>query len=531
MNSSIDPITMELIHSGLLHGAREMGGILKRSSYSPIIREMEDFSCAIFDAEGDSVAQDDRIPAQLGAMSLAVRSCIEQLGPSGQIRARDVILMNHPYMGCMHTPDLNVVMPIFIDETMIGWVGSTAHHVDLGGPTPGTLAAHHRDLFAEGLVLPPVHLYVEGQENRDLMRVIAANVRDPTALLADLRAQHAACLTGERALLQLAKRYGANAIVEVFQRALDQTAHATRASLLDLRDGSATAEGFLDDDGVGGPPTRIHVRLTKEGDRLLVDLSESAAQVDGALNVPWASTRACVAYLVRTMVSTEIRSNDGMMRPIDILCPTGSILNPNPPAAVSVRHNTCQRVADTLVRAASILWPERAVASSSVSFFGLQIGSRSPRTGRTAVLMEVVGGGTGGHDTGEGMDGVDTYMSNVGLLPVEVAETEYSVRIIRSELIENSGGAGEYSGGRGLRREYLILDFPQQATMYCEQSLVEHRPRGQSGGTDGTATRVTVRDASGRVISNRSKATLILEPGSLIQVETSGGGGYGTQPG
>jgi N-methylhydantoinase B len=286
----------------------------------------------------------------------------------------------------------------------------------------------------------------------------------------------------------------------------------------------------LDDDGVGGPPPRIHVQLTKESDRLVVDLSGSADQVGGALNVPWASTRACVAYLVRTMISTEIESNDGMMRCVEIVAPLGTILNPRHPAAVSVRHNTCQRVADTLIRAASGLWPERAVASSSVSFFGLQIGSRSPRTGDTAVLMEVVGGGTGAHQEGEGLDGVDTYMSNVGLLPIEVAETEYSVRILRSETVDGSGGRGTRAGGRGLIREYQILETPQLATMYCEQSLEANRPWGEAGGEDGATTKVSVFGPAGELISSRSKTTMLLEPGSVIRVETSGGGGFGDVP-
>jgi N-methylhydantoinase B len=326
---------------------------------------------------------------------------------------------------------------------------------------------------------------------------------------------------------QLLKRYGPAWVRSTQIEVLRRTLRATRAALSDLDDGESEAEGFLDDDGLGGPPTRIHARLRKLGEELTVDLSGSAAQVDGALNVPWASTRACVAYLVRTMVVGDIRSNDGMLEPIEIICPPGSILNPAFPAAVSVRHNTCQRVADTLVRAASELWPDRAVASSSVSFFGLQIGSRSPRTGRTAVLMEVVGGGTGGHPSGEGLDGVDTYMSNVGLLPVEVAETEYSVRILKSELIEGSQGQGLNPGGHGLRREYEILDVPQQATMYCEQSLDAHRPRGSGGGDDASPTMVTVLGPSGDILSTRSKTELTLDPGSVIRVETSGGGGQG----
>ena len=523
----LDPVTYELIHSRLLHAAREMAVILKRSSHSPIIREMEDFSCAIFAPDGESVAQDERIPAQLGAMSLAVETCIEEYPEPGDLEPGDALLLNHPYMGCMHTPDLNLIMPVFADGNLVGWAGSTAHHVDLGGPTPGTLAPHHRELYAEGLIFPPIKLYRAGEENRDLFRMIAANVRDPKGLVADLRAQHASCLTGKRALLRAMDRYGTEQVRTAFSEILDRTAGLTRAALQDLGDGAAVRTGHLDDDGLGSAPVPIRVRLVKSGDELEVDFTGSSAQVDGALNVPWASTRACVAYLIRTMVGLDIPTNDGLLAPVSITCPPGTILNPRFPAAVSVRHNTCQVVADTLIRTASDLWPGRAVASSSVTFFGLQIGSRSPRTGETAVLMEVVGGGTGAHDHGRGIDGVDTYMSNVALLPVEVAETEYSVRILRSELVEDSGGGGRLSGGLGICREYQILDVPQIATLYCEQAIDEHRPEGASGGEDGRPTRVTVLGPDGQVVSTASKSSTSLAPGSIIRVQTSGGGGYG----
>lgn len=232
-------------------------------------------------------------------------------------------------------------------------------------------------------------------------------------------------------------------------------------------------------------------------------------------------------YLVRAITDPNMTTNDGFMRAVDIVCPRGSVLNPNPPAAVSVRHNTCQRLADTLVRAASSIWPEKAVGSGTVTFFDINMESVSPKTGRESVMMDVVGGGTGGHRHDDGLDGVDTYMSNVGLLPVEVAETEYAVRIVRTELVEGSQGLGAQNGGLGLRREYLVLDRPQTATIYGEQTDPRFRPRGVLGGTDGAPTRITILSPSGEPIDAPSKVTLTLEPGTLVRVETSGGGGYG----
>jgi N-methylhydantoinase B len=524
----LDPITFELVHAGLLSAAEEMGGVLKRSSYSPIIREMDDFSCALFAGSGDLVAQADYIPAQLGAMSLVVRSVIDRWD---RIAPGDVFLANHPYMGAMHTPDLNVIMPIFVAGRLFGWAGATAHHIDVGGVNPGTEGPDLQQLYAEGLVLPPVRLYEAGEENPDVFQIVTENVRDPLSTISDLRAQRAACVLGERRLRELTDRHGTATVEVAFEQSLDLVERATRLALRALPDGEAEAEGFLDDDGRGGPPTRLHARLSKRRDRLTVDLSGTAAQIPGSLNVPWASTRAAVVYVLRAMTDPSMVTNDGILRPLEIVCPRGLVLNPDPPAAVSVRHNTCQRLAEVLVRAASELWPDRAVASGTVSFFDINLESVSPRTGRASVMMDVVGGGTGGHRHGDGLDGVDTYMSNVGLLPVEVAEGEYLVRILRTELIPGSQGLGTHDGGLGLRREYLVLDRAHRATIYGEQTDPRFRPTGILGGGDGSPTQITVIDRKGDVLDLPSKITTTLEPGTIVRVETSGGGGYGDPAG
>jgi len=524
-NHRLDPITFELIYAQLLSAAEEMGGVLKRSSFSPIIREMNDFSCALFDRAGDLVAQADYIPAQLGAMSLAVKSTARRW--LGSLEPGDVFLANHPYMGCMHTPDLNVLMPLFIKGRLFGWTGTTAHHIDVGGVNPGTEGADLRQLYAEGLVLPPVHLSRRGVEDEELISIIQSNVRDPFTTLADLRAQQASCALGARRIEEAAGRFGSRAITAAFAQSLDAVEQATRIALRELPDGDGQAEGYLDDDGVGGPPTRIHALIAKRGDHLTVNLSGSARQVPGALNVPWASTRAAIVYLVRAMTDPDMVTNDGILRTVDITCPQGSVLNPSPPAAVSVRHNTCQRLAETLIRAASVIWPERAAASGTVTFFDVNLESVSPKTGRSSVMMDVVGGGTGAHSSGDGLDGVDTYMSNVALLPVEVAETEYAVRILRTELVEGSQGRGAHNGGMGIRREYEILSFPQVATVYGEQTDPRFAPEGIRGGGDGSATRISIYHPDGEALDVPSKVTLRLLPGSVIRVETSGGGGFG----
>lgn len=525
----LDPVTFELLHATLVSAAREMGQVLKRSSRSPIIREMDDFSCAIFGANGDLVAQADFIPAQLGAMSLVVKSIITQWGD--RVRPGDIFLANHPYHGGMHLPDLNLITPVYIGGAMIAWVGSTAHHIDVGGVRPGSQGSDLEQLFAEGLIFSSVRLYTEGTENPDVINVLADNVRDPASTLSDLGAQRAACLLGKRRVEEAVDRFGAATVIAGMSQMLDIVEQATRVSLTGLGDGQAEAEGFLDDDGIGGPPVRIHVMMRKKGDQLDVDLSGSDPQVRGALNVPWASTRAAVVYLLRAMTDPRATTNDGILRPLTITCPAGSILNPHPPAAVSVRHNTCQRLADTLVRCASELWPEKAVASSTVTFFGMHLEGISAITGNLSVMAEVVGGGAGAHARGDGLDGVDTYMSNVGLMPVEVAETTYAVRVLRTELIPGSQGLGTFNGGLGIRREYLILDAPQTATLYAEQTDPRFRPQGTRGGLDGAPSSITITFPDGSVLPPTTKFTRRLPPGTIIRVQTAGGGGFGAPGG
>lgn len=525
----LDPVTFELLHATLVSAAREMGQVLKHSSRSPIIREMDDFSCAVFRADGDLVAQADFIPAQLGAMSLVVKSIIAQWGD--RAGPGDMFLANHPYHGGMHLPDLNLITPVYAGGTKIAWVGSTAHHIDVGGVRPGSQGSDLEQLFAEGLIFSGVRLYTAGVVNPDITTVLADNVRDPASTMSDLGAQRAACLLGERRVAEAVGRFGAPTVAAGMAQMLDVVEQATRVSLTGLADGQAEAEGFLDDDGLGGPPVRIHVRMRKTGDQLSVDLSGSDPQVRGALNVPWASTRAAVVYLVRAMTDPGAATNDGILRPLTITCPPGSILNPRPPAAVSVRHNTCQRLADTLVRCASELWPHKAVASSTVTFFGMHLEGISAITGNLSVMAEVVGGGAGAHAGADGLDGVDTYMSNVGLMPVEVAETTYAVRVLRTELIPGSQGLGTFNGGLGIRREYLVLGAPQTATLYAEQTDPRFRPRGAAGGLAGAPSRITVTLPDGSVLPPMTKFTRRLPPGTVVRVETAGGGGFGDPAG
>lgn len=523
--TTLDPVTFEIAAAGLQSAAEEMGSVLKRSSYSPIIRDMDDFSCALFTSDGDLVAQADYIPAQLGAMSLVVKAVIDRWGAA--IQDGDVFICNHPYLGAMHLPDINIVAPVFRDGEILAWAGTAAHHIDVGGVNPGSEGPELQELYGEGLILPPVRLSIAGVENADLVDLLSNNIRDALSTVSDLRAQRASCHLGGQRVLELADRYGRDTLVEVMATMLDAVERGVSTALRNLPDGVGEAEGFLDDDGRDGPPTRIHVRVHKRGDRLEIDLSGSDPQTAGAMNVPWASARAGIVYAVRAVVAPDLGANDGLLRAVDIVAPKGIVLNPIAPAAVSIRHNTCQRFADTLIRAMADLWPERAVGSSTVSFFCFNVGSTDPFTGRPAVMADVVGGGTGATAHGDGIDGVDTYMSNVGVMPAEVVETNYAVRVLKTEFLPGSAGLGQFNGGLGLRREYEILDHDQRVTFYSEQTHEDFRPRGAAGGSDGRATVITLIDPDGQERKAPSKASTTLAAGTVLRVETAGGGGYG----
>lgn len=521
----IDAVTFEVASAAMLSAAEEMGGVLKRSSYSPIIRDMEDFSCAIFTATGDLVAQADYIPAQLGAMSLVVKSVLDKWGEN--INPGDVFICNHPYQGAMHLPDVNVLAPIFHEGGIVAWTGTAAHHIDVGGVNPGSEGPELTELYGEGVIIPPIRLSIAGEENRDLIDLLTENFRDPTSTLSDLRAQRAACALGEERVRELAGLYGMPKLLAVMNRMLDVVDEAVAHSLRELPDGVGTAEGSLDDDGRDGEPTRIVARISKRGDRLEIDLSDSDPQTAGAMNVPWASARAGLVYAVRCVVAPGIGANDGLMRRLDIIAPEGTVINPRPPAAVSIRHNTCQRLADTLIRAMQGIWPDRAVASSTVSFFCFNAGSTSPLTGKPTVMADVVGGGTGATQHGDGLDGVDTYMSNVGVMPTEVVETNYNIRIRKTEFLPGSQGLGQFNGGLGLRREYEILEHPQHVTFYAEQTDARFSPQGASGGGEAAATTITVFDSEGNVLDTPKKTSKLLDPGTVVRVDTAGGGGFG----
>jgi N-methylhydantoinase B len=522
---ALDPVTQEILAYAFSDIAEEMAVVEYRSSFSPIIREMIDFCCCAFDREGRMIAHSETIPAQLGLMQFTLASALEKHGP---LQPGDVVLANHPYMGGTHTPDLQLFMPAYVDGELVGYTGSIAHHIDVGGRLPGTESTENTELYQEGLLFPAVKLVDGGKRVEPLFQVIAANVRDPDATLGDLEAQIAACRRGVERFSDLCERYGRETVVAAMEALLEQTSERARAEFASWPDREVYVEGYLDDDGTGtGDPVKIAARVRVIDGELHVDVSDSAEQVGYGVNVPWASTHAATYFAVRAFVGSEIRQNDGLTRHVHIHCPEGKILRPRFPAAVSARHLTVQRLSSLLCDALSDLLPDRAVAAGQVSFPAFTFGATDPRTGRFTILADILGGGGGARRDAPGDDAIDTYTSNCALLPAEVAELEYPWRIERTELIEDSGGEGAQRGGRGIRRDYTLLAEESVGPYYIEQSKPELTAPGREGGGRAKPARVRLRRTDGTWEELRTKGVMRMRRGETISFESAGGGGFG----
>jgi N-methylhydantoinase B len=523
---SLDPVTREVLAHAFSGIAEEMAVVEYRSSFSPIIREMLDFSCGLFDAEGRMIAHSEMIPAQLGLMQFALAAA---LGRHGRLDTGDVVLVNHPYHGGTHTPDLQLFAPAYDGRALVGYTGSIAHHIDIGGRFPGTESAQCTELYQEGLLFPPVKLVERGRPSAALHDLIAANVRDPDATLGDLAAQTAACRRGAERIGELCRRHGRATVARGMAELLERTSERARAEFRSWPKRTAVAEGQLDDDGLNlGRPVKVRASVRVRDATLHVDLAGSDPQVEGGINVPWASTHAGVYFAVRCFAGTEIPQNDGLTRNVVVAAPEGTVVRPRFPAAVSARHLTVQRLADVVCRALGELLPDRASAASHVSFPAFVFQSVDPRSGRLTLLADILGGGGGASPAGPGMPAVDTYTSNCALLPAEIAETEYPWVIERTELVDGSGGAGAFPGGAGLRRDYRLVAESAEGMYYIEQTRPAFAATGLAGGESGATARVLLRRAGRGVWEELpGKGYLKLRRGDVVSFVGAGGGGYG----
>jgi N-methylhydantoinase B len=505
---AFDPVALEVFRNRLESVAEEMGQVLIRGAYSPNITERQDCSTALFDPDGRMLAQAEHIPVHLGAMPDAVAAVLDrQHGPD------DVFLLNDPFTGGTHLPDVTLVSPIAPDGGILAYAVSRAHHADVGGMAPGSMPAGARDVQQEGLRVPPVRLVVDGEVSADVRSLVLANVRNPDERWADLRAQLAAHDRAERRIADLRASYGER-LTDGYDAVIDYSRERFLAELDALPNGTYTASDCLDDDGAGTTDVPIEVTVTVEDDRLGVDFAGTAEQVPGNVNAPLSVVKSAVYYVLRSVTDPDIPPNEGCYVPVTVDAPAGSLLNPDPPAAVVGGNvETSQRVADVVFAALAAAAPDRVPAGGQGTMNNLVVGSPAFQ------YYETIGGGAGARPDGDGLSGVQVGMTNTLNTPIEALEAAYPLRAETYALREGSGGDGRHRGGDGLIRELTVLT---DATVSLLTERRTHPPRGLAGGADGATGRNLIDGES-----VPPKTTREVAAGTTVRIETPGGGGHG----
>ena len=517
----IHPVEFEVFKNLFLSIAEEMGVTLCRTGFSPNIKERLDYSCAVYDADGETIAQGDHMPVHLGAMPLSVRAAIDAF----PMEPGDIVMLNDPFHGGTHLPDITLVSPVFLsrDKRPSFYVANRAHHSDVGGMSPGSMPVA-REIYQEGLILPPVRLAVRGRTNRDVLDIVLANVRTPDEREGDLSAQIAANKVAEMRLRETVARYG-RARTLAYARALqDYTARVLRAAIREIPDGRYEFEDALDDDGFSEAPVPIRAAITIAGSRATVDFTGSAPQVEGSVNANYAMTLSACLYAFRCLVGDDILYNAGVARPLTVIAPLRTIVNAQRPSAVAGGNvETSQRITDVVLGALGKALPDRLPAASQGTMNNITLGGTDPRTGRQFAYYETMGGGMGGRKGLPGLSGVHVHMSNTRNTPVEAIEHYLPVRVRQYALRRGSGGTGASAGGEGLVREYEAMT---ETTVTLLSERRRRQPYGAGGGAAGASGRNTlIRDGQEQTLPG--KIEMRLRAGDRLRIETPGGGGYG----
>ncbi|ELY92493.1 5-oxoprolinase [Natrialba hulunbeirensis JCM 10989] len=508
---SIDPVTLEVLRNQLAGIAEEMGQTLIRSAYSPNIKERRDCSTALFDAEGRMIAQAEHIPVHLGAMPAAVDAVLEFDPEPG-----DVFVLNDPFEGGTHLPDVTMVSTLAVEGEIVGYAVSRAHHADVGGMTPGSMPAGAEEIYQEGLRIPPTRLVSGGEVREEVRSLLLANVRNARERRADLRAQRAANERAADRLVDLFDEHGRETVLSGFDAVIDYSRERIEDELAALPDGTYEATDYLEGDGVTDDDIEISAAVTIDGASVDVDFSGTAAQLAGNLNAPRAVATSAVYFVVRCLTDPEIPPNHGCYEPVSVHAPDGTLLNPEPPAAVVGGNvETSQRVTDVVFTAFAEAAPDRVPAQGQGTMNNLTIGARDG----SFTYYETIAGGFGARADRDGMDGVQVGMTNTLNTPVESLETEYPLRVERYALREGSGGRGRFRGGEGLERTVTV---EADATISLLTERRRHAPAGVAGGDDGS-TGENLLD--GEPVP--AKTTVDVDAGTTVTLRTPGGGGHG----
>jgi N-methylhydantoinase B len=521
---SVDAFTLEVIRHALSAIAEEMSLVVMRSARSPLLREAGDLSSALTDASGELTAQGRDIPMHMGVMSFTVKEFLKRV-PAKRLAPGDVWFLNLPETGGNHLPDVKALRPVFADGSLRAFAVSLAHWADIGGALPGSYVPTATDAWQEGLRLPPVRLFTADGPDREKLDLVLANVRGASEREGDILAQMAATRVADQRCQELFSRHRVAVVQTAMAMLHDRAEKQMREALCKMPRGIYEGEDWLDDDGAGGDPVPIRVRIELEGDHASFDFSASGDAVRGPINTTPFIAAASVFYAIKALVGPEIQPNGGCYRPLRVITRPGSVLEPGPERpVVGGNHETSQRVADAIFRALEPVFPQ-ALSAGGPTTSGLLLFAGRGDDGAWTTLYETHGGGEGARCDRDGMPVVRVHMSNVMNTPAEVIEAEYPIRVECQRLRRGSGGAGAHRGGDGLHREYRILVDDVSLTSMFERAVVP--PYGLQGGEPGALFQVEVVRASGEAFRLPGKANVRLAKGDRVIVDTCGGGGYG----
>src|SRR5215475_118568 len=524
--TAVDPVTLQVIQARLAGIVQEMQNSLFRTGYSTIIRESQDASCALLNRAGEVVAQHVVLPLHMGAFPACAAGVLKNY-TADEVQEGDAFITNHPYLGgSPHAPDMAVLSPIFYRGEWVGFAANLAHKSDIGGPVPGSCWSQAREVYQEGLHVPPVKYVSKFQTSKDMEAVLGANSRTPELVVGDLRGQVGAARLGERRFQELMDRYGKETILASYEQLFAMTEAKVRAEIASWPDKVGEGERFVDSDGIElDKPVRLHVRIEKKGDQLLFDFTGSADQTKGPANIRPTIVRAACCYLLTCLTDPALAINYGLAKVINIKVREGSVVNPRFPAPVNTYNPTVHALVEALLEASSQITPYKKVGDGCSSR-SIIIGGRSNKTGKSYVQYEIFGGGSGGRSSKDGVSGTNVNQSNAKIAPIEIIESEFSTRLRRFELIPDSGGPGKFRGGLGFIREYELLDHDARFSLRSTKHTVA--PKGIDAGLPGKTGHCVINrgTAKERVLPSRC-SDLTLLPGDVVRLETPGGGGLG----
>jgi len=518
---TVDPIKFEVVQNSILSVVEEMTSALRRSAYSTNIKTRSDLSCALFDRSMRVIVQAFDQPAHLGALRLCVPHVLKEHGVENLFPG-DGIIVNDPYRGGGHLNDIFLISPIFNNNEIFGYVANVAHHVDVGGRAPSSIAIC-TEIYQEGLILPAVRVLQGGEIDGDIFKIFSANVRGKEAP-GDFRAQVAANKLGVRRTIELIERFGSDTVNAVSRELLEYTQRRVKDSFREFPDGVYHAESMMDDDGITDEPVKVQVKLKISNGNVTIDLTGSDKQRRGPTNSNYSMTFAACAYVLKCLLPKDIQINDGFYRSFEVTAPKGTVVNVEHPGPVVGGWELAMKTTEALIRALSKVFPLRVPAESKKSIFHVGFGGLDPRTNEHYAFLETIGGGYGARPNMDGVDACQPHIQNTENSPIEELEIGYPVYIIRYEIIPDTGGAGKYRGGCGVSRDYL---FRADATVTLLADTAKYPPRGLDGGLEGGVSRFILNpdDAEPRLLN--SKQILEVKKGDVLRVETPGGGGYG----